>query len=433
MKMNLSLLSIAPPIMWRWVWNRRLKADELRELQNKKLRGIIRHSYEYVPYYHTLFEEVNLDPDDVKTIEDLDKIPITSKSDVRDLPFEKIVASNIDLTKCWIERTSGTTGTPMTIYWEKKAKLVDQLLKYLWQLECGDKITNRQVVIGVGWVPESHSLQKIGIFRTKRISPFDDVKTQIEEIKRFDPRTMNAYPSCVSEIAKEIIEEDVQGINICLIFPGGETLDEYTRKLGEEAFNAEIFDHYGAIEVGRIYNECVIHKGYHTSAERVIVEIIRDGEAVSRGKEGEVTVTNFDNYAMPFIRYNLGDLGVLIGDDCSCGSCFPLMRLTAGRKKDMVELPDGRVVSVLAVISVLNNIQGIKQFQLIQEKTSHFLVKVVKGRMFVGETVGEVKQMLESVLDDIEIEVMIVDNIPRDKSGKFKPFITKVPVRYGNR
>jgi len=223
--MNLQLLSIAAPIIWRWWRNRQLKPAELRKIQNNKLRGLIKHSYEHVPYYHNLFKEAKLTPDDIKTMEDLQKIPITRKMDIVDLPLENIVASNIDLSECWVERTSGTTGTPLAVYWEKKAKLRDQLLKYFWQMECGDKVTNKQVVIGSAWVPDSHSLQRFGVFRTKRISPFEDVKTQIGMIKEFNPITMNAYPSCVTELAREILDEDVQGINIRLIFPGGENLE----------------------------------------------------------------------------------------------------------------------------------------------------------------------------------------------------------------
>jgi len=200
--------------------------------------------------------------------------------------------------------------------------------------------------------------------------------------------------------------------------------------LANEAFDAEVFDHYGAIEVGRIYNECFEHNDYHTSAERLLVETIREGEKASIGEEGEITITNLDNYAMPFIRYNLGDLGILLGDDCSCGSCYPRMRLTAGRKKNMVELPDRRVVSVLAVIGVLNNIRGIRQFQIIHEDIGHFTVKMVKGRTFAEATIGEVGQELNPILGDVEVEAIVVDHISREKSGKFRPFITKVPTKH---
>jgi len=167
---------------------------------------MVKHSYENVPYYHSLFKEAGLRPDDVGTINDLDKIPITRKKDIRDLPLEKITAANIDLSKCSPSRTSGTTGTPLTIIKERKARLISKLSTYRWQLECGDKITNRHVDVGAGWVSTNLPFQKVGIFKTKIISPFDDPKTQIEQIQKFDADTMIACPSCVVELAKETME-----------------------------------------------------------------------------------------------------------------------------------------------------------------------------------------------------------------------------------
>jgi len=308
-------------MIWRYIRKQRLEPVELIELQNKKLRGLIRHSYEYVPYYNSLFKKAKLTPDDIRTIDDLHKIPITKKEDIVDLPLDRVVASDIDPGKCWVRRTSGTSGTGLSVCWEKKALLKDQLSKYLWQLECGGKMTMKCVVIGTSW-PRPSSLRKIGIFRTKRISPFDDMKTQIEQIKDYGPDIMHAYPSCIRALAKEIMEQDIHGIDLDLIFPTGELLDEHTRRLAEKTFDAGVFDSYGAIEVGRICNECKEHNGYHTSARAVLVEITRDGETVSPSKEGEVTVTNLDNHVMPFIRYHLEELGFLDEDECSCGNTF---------------------------------------------------------------------------------------------------------------
>ncbi len=417
----------APYIMWKLKRNQRLKPAELRKLQNKKLRAIIKHSYNYVPYYHKLFSENRLRPDDIKTIDDLDKIPISNKNDIKDSPLEETVAANIDLSKCRTLRTSGTTGTPLSIYMEKKAMLIHQLQIFRWQLSCGDKMTNRHMAIGASWL-RTHPIQNIGIFKTKHVSAFDSLETQIEKIGKFDPKTIIAYPSCVRILAKEIKDRDIQGINIHLIFTGGERLDEYTRKLTREAFDAETFNSYGASEVGGICRECVKRTGYHISGDSVLVEIIRDCERVSTGEEGEITVTNLTNYAMPFIRYNMKDLGILMEDECSCGSPFPLMRITQGRKSDIVQLPDGRVIPALTVYGGLSQIQGIKQLQVIQETIDHFTVKIMKESKFTDATYEEVKRNLKQKLGDVKIEVLIVDSIPREHSGKFKQFITKFPV-----
>ena len=427
-RLNLYLCLLKAPLMMiRLMRNQRLKPPELRELQNKKLRAIIKHSYNHVPYYHHLFKEAKIKPSDIKSIDDLNKIPISKKEHIVNLPLEKLIATNINLNNCMTLRTSGTTGNPLSLYWEIKARLTFFLQHYRWQLECGDKITNKHVVIGARWVPV-HPFQKIGIFETKRISNFENIETQIEEIKKFKPDTLIAYPSCVRILAKEAKEKGEE-IKLSLIFTSGEILDEHTRKLARDVLNAEIFDGYGANEVGGVCTECVKHEGYHIWSDSVIVEITRDGEPVSTGERGEITATNLTNYAMPFIRYNVEDLGILIENECSCGSPFPLMKITEGRKSDIVQLPDGKAISALSVYSCLLPIQGIKQFQMTQEKTDRFTVKIVKDSKFTDTTIEEVKQTLKQRLGDVEVEVFVVDNIPKEKSGKFRQFITKVPCQ----
>jgi phenylacetate-CoA ligase len=409
--------------------NKRLKFREIKRFQDKKLRALVEHSYKFVPRYHQLFKENKLMPDDIETIDDLYKIPVSRKMDIIDLPQEEIVSADIDLSKCLRVRTSGTTCTPMDIYWEKKARSISKLSICRWLLECGDKITNRHVTLGVNWLRPSASLQKLGIFRTKHISIHSDPKTQVEQILKFNTETLLTYGSGVISLVKEVIEKDIEGFRFSLIFTGGEMLEEDTRRLAKDVFNAEIFDGYGAREVGSICQECVTHTGYHTVGESVIIEVTRNGEPVSTGEEGEITVTNLNNYALPFIRYNLEDLGVLIGDECSCGKSFPLMRVTGGRKRDVINLPNGRQLSALAVYGSLAFIQGIKQFQLIQEKNDYFNVRIVKGRDFTDKTTNEIIQTLEQRLGDVLVDVSVVDNIPREKSGKFKPFVTNVPIR----
>ncbi len=290
------------------------------------------------------------------------------------------------------------------------------------------------MLVDIDWVP-IHPIQKLGIFKSKIISVFGDIETQIREIREFNPQTINCLPSFIDVFAKEIRERDEKGINPHLIFTGGEMLTQYVRRLVREVFNAEAFSRYGAVEVGTISSECIEHIGFHVDSDSTLVEITRDGEPVSLGKEGEITVTNFTNYAMPFIRYNFGDLGSMIADHCSCGINFPMMNITLGRKSDVVRLPDGKTIPALSVWGNLVWIQGIKQLQVVQEKVDRFIIKIVKSSNFTTETCREVEQMLKQKLgnvENVEIETCIVDEIPREKTGRYhklKQFVTKIPSK----
>jgi len=424
--MNLSIYLNAPSMIRRIRRNIQLRPAELRTLQTRKIRALVKHCYDHVPYYRSLFKEAALRPEDVKSIDDLDKIPSTSKNDIRNAPLTEITASNIDLSECWTSRTSGTTGIPMSIYWNMKARVSSWIQTYIWQLRCGDRMTDRRVVLA-GWMPSPpRLLQKIGIFPTKRVSPLDDLQTQIEQIRKYGPETMIAWPSCVAPLCTEVVEKNPYGINLRLVFTGGELLDERTRDLVKQAFEVELFDIYGASEVGGISRECVEHTDYHIMSDMVVVEITEDGRRVSAGEEGEVTVTNLDNYAMPFLRYNLEDLGIVTGDECACGCCFPLMRIASGRISDVIHLASGRTVSAQRAIFDLNQIEGVKQFQVTQEKTGFLKVMIVKDSRSNNDTCDEIKALFRQRLGSIEVDVTIVDKIQRGRTGKLTPFITKV-------
>jgi phenylacetate-CoA ligase len=399
----------------------------LKKLQNKRLRAIVKHSYENVPYYHDLFKEAKLTPDAIKTTEDLVKVPILSKNVLRSLPVEKITASNINLNRCVKLRTSGSTGIPVTVYRNKEANLEDILRHYRHLLKCGEKITTRQAVIGASWV-HINRLQKLGIFKTIVISSADAIETQMAKLKKFKPNTLHALPSCARMLGKEILEKGSTELKMKRVFTGGEILDGYTREICREAFGAEIFDVYGANELGFLAGECPEGTGPHFEADSRILEIVKDDQSVSNGEVGDVVVTDLTNYAMPLIRYNLADLGKLMEDGCPCGSSFPLFRITHGRKSDVVKLTDGSTIPALFFYPNLGLIEGVKQFQLIQEKLDSFTVKIVKGKEFSDLTVEKAKSTLLQKLGKVEVNIIVVDAIQREKSGKFKAFKTSLPL-----
>jgi phenylacetate-CoA ligase len=414
--------------MWRQALGRRLGTDELKKIQNRKLRALIRHSYDYVPYYHDLMKESNVRPEEIRTIRDLKTIPITTKADLVDLPFKCRIASDINIENCWRSRTSGTTGVPLTIYFDMKARLLNLALIARCQLERGDRLTNRQIMVGSGWLVEGLPFQRIGILRVKRVSQLDNVKAQIDQIKEFDPRTMQSSASCTLDLANEVIEEKIKGINVRQIFSTGEWLDDLTRKKAMEAFQANVFDTYGAIEVGRISNECPKHYGSHVESEAVVVEVTRNHEILDTDEEGEITVTNLNNIAMPFIRYDLQDIGRLYGNDCACGSCLPVMGLKEGRAKDQLTIPNGRTISSIMLIAEMRYIEGIRQFQVIQEKLDRYNVRLVKGHGYREDIHDEIERRLRNVLGDVEIGISIVPFIPKGRTGKTKQFVSNSPA-----
>jgi phenylacetate-CoA ligase len=410
------------------IQNQQLKPKEIRRLQTKKLLAIIKHSYNYVPYYNSLLKKVGIKPNDINNIDRLQRIPISEKEDFVSQKLDNIVARNIKIDRCLKWSTSGTTGTPLVTYWTNEARLMDYMLVSRWQLNCGAGLLDKRISIGLDHLVNPF-LFILGFAR--RVFAYDNINTQINEIISFKPKILLSYPSCLRILAIEILERKIKVPSVRTIFTSGELLDKYTRKLFEEVFNADVYDGYGTTETGGVSTECVKHAGYHIWNDSVLVEIVKDDEVVSFGEEGEIVVTNLFNYAMPIIRYNTKDLGIMIENQSTCQNQFPLMKVTRGRKVDIIKLPDSNHIPSHELVTSLLGIQGIIQFQVIQEDIDWFRIKIVKSSNFSNSILKEIKnnlltrikQRMNEKKISIKIEVLFVNNIPKEKSGKFKYFI----------
>jgi len=192
--------------------NEKFKPIELKKYQNKKIRALIKHSYENVPYYHSLLKKARIAPDDIRTIDDLRKIPISSKKNIRDATLKEIAAKNTDINSCILYSTSGSSGIPIKIPWNNRAFKRYILTHIRWIMDCGNKITNRTVQIGFTFLPTNNPLQKMGLFKVKNIAATGPIDKQIDEIMRFRPNTFFCPPSCARLIAIEKRELEIDEI-----------------------------------------------------------------------------------------------------------------------------------------------------------------------------------------------------------------------------
>ncbi len=416
------VVSNVPFLILDWKHTQGLKTHEIKDLQNKQLRAIIKHSYDHVPYYHSLFKKSNLTPEDIKTSDDLKKVPITKKTDIRGLPIQDITADNFILTNCEKRFTSGSSGIPLTCYRDGKNFLKRCFDEYLFHNSHGANFRDKRVLMG-GIVPlPPNILQRFGLLKTKEVSPLNRPSEQLRVIKDHGAKILLTNPSSALAISKEAKETELKGIELSLIFTVGERLDHSTRCFIEEAFNAKVIDQYGATEVGKISRECAEHS-YHIHHD-VLVQSTKESETLAVGEEGEITVTNLVNFVQPSIRYDLEDSGVVLDDECSCDLRYPLMKLTSGRAIDVINLPSGRSISALEVNDFLSiRPTELRQYQVIQETLDKLTVKVVKGMDFKHNTILEIEDTYKKILGpEMQVNVILVEEIPREKSGKFKLF-----------
>ena len=208
-------------------------------------------------------------------------------------------------------------------------------------------------------------------------------------------------------------------------------LDPPTRKLINSAFDAELVDLFGCIEVNRTAWECSEHCGYHLDVDSVISEFIQDGENVAAGERGEIVYTCLYNFAMPLIRYEVGDVGVPGDELCSCGRGLPLMKTVEGRCDDFIILPSGKMISPIVLALVMKHSHGILEYQIIQDSSDHLSVLIVIADIVDENYIEKLRMSIQELLNyEILVDMKIVVKLTKGSTGKIRSVISNVNMSW---
>jgi len=213
-----------------------------------------------------------------------------------------------------------------------------------------------------------------------------------------------------------------------LIFTDSELLIHEMRDNIKKAFDTDVIDIYGTWETDNIAYECRDHKGYHIAMDCVIMEFIKDGKPVNPDEEGEIVVTILNNFAMPFIRYNLHDIGSFSEQPCLCGRTFPLMSQINGRANDYMITEDGRRLSFFTIAHFDVMAPHVYEYQIIQEEVNLFNVFIVPSNSYSDEGRKFFVPTIKKFFPNAAININIVPAIKREMSGKFRAFKSNVKI-----
>ncbi len=399
---------------------------DLEQIQAEKLRRIVTHAYSNVPYYQNLFHSAKIKPDDINSVEDLKKIPITSKKDIQE-NYHQMIANGVNLAQCYVMTTTGSTGRPLKIFFSEAEQDYSSALLRFVPKECDLRFEESFVDICALSRPYVKPYFYPRLFmKIGQVSLYNSIARIAEILKKIKPDAICTYPSALTILAKYLIEEQDFEIRPKLIFTLGETLTSTHREIVRKVFDININDIYGCEEFGHMAFECNEHSGLHMITDSCVFEFLNGGAAVSSGEKGEIVITGLYNYTMPLIRYRIGDIGIPTDERCSCGRNFPLLKQVTGRNDDFLVLPSGTIISPRN-INVLEGIPGILQYQTIQEKRDKFFVKVVKGKEFTENTIEQIRNIIEAgcLGEDVSVQVEIVDEIPKERTGKIRTIISK--------
>lgn len=413
--------------------NQWINLKTFKETQERRLRSIIRFAYETVPFYHRKFDGAGIKPRDIKSVEDLQKVPLTTKSEIQKASIKEVVANSVDINQCVRYTTSGSTGIPLALFFDKKSLDFDAALWIRTYLESGYKFKHKMAIIADphSSPPKNYWYQTFGVMRKKHISIYNDVEKQISVLEQYKPEVLQSYPSSLNILAHAIRKNGTKSIQPELVFSEAEILDRVTKGLVYSAFDVEVFDLYATREFGLMAWECNAHSGYHLNVDSTVTEFVRSGVNVAPGESGEMVCTSLVNRSMPLIRYRVGDTGIPTDEKCSCGRMLPLMRALEGRVDDFLVTTDGRIVSSLILFPFpFEGVSGIKQFRAIQEKKDKILIQLVVADDFPKDPdevwKNSTAAMRKVFGKDMQTEFQILEELPRDPSGKIRKVVSHV-------
>ena len=403
--------------------------EEIIAFQNKQLRRLVAHAYKKVPYYRRLFDQNGLKPNDIQSVADLSTIPITSKKDLQALPVEEVITRGVNPKNLIARRTSGSSGLISII---RRTWLEDRLLN-LFRLRAmhylGQKPTDKVATIALIHTKHSRDnqlpmqiLQTMGLYRMVLINRLLSPEDIIGKLRDFRPDVMIGSPGVLSSMAQVINDDDRLVIRPRFIRASGEVLTPIMRRHISQTFEAPVFEAYTNREFGLIAWECKETGELHTSDDSIIVEVLKDGRPTATGERGEVVGTNLHSFAMPFIRYKLGDIVTKGFETCRCGQPFSTIRAIQGRMHDYFPLPDGRLIHPYEIILLFRDVTPwIRQFQLIQERIDRVILRVVPSKTPTPQELVRLEESVKSLLGQgVEFQVILVPEIQLEPSGKFR-------------
>ena len=407
--------------------------DRQREYQNEKLRWMIRHAYETVPYYREVFRSLKLTPEDIRSAADLPKLPILEKRTVRER-YEDLLSQSWPERRRVHEKTGGTTGTSMQIVTDTDTTAWHWAVHWRHRGRFGARFGDPFVVFaGRSVVPMSDMNPPIW---RRNLAMHQTYVCVHHMTRRNMPALVNylhkrqvvyycGYPSALYLLATYLLDN---GIRLRrpprVTFTGAETLLPHQRRIMGQAFETDVGDHYAATEACVFASECERHS-YHMDMEYAVMEFLPLEGAPSTLRR--IIGTGLCNPAMPLIRYNLGDLATLPASEgkCPCGRAAPLVEKIDGRIESYVITPDGRQLGRLDFLFKKSG--GIDEAQLVQDALDHLTVKLVRNRDYNQAQEAGLWQDLRHYLGDaIRIDLDYVDAIPRESNGKFRQIVSAV-------
>jgi phenylacetate-CoA ligase len=411
-----------------------LPLERLQAIQSKRLGQTLRYAARHSPYYRRLFRERSFDPENFG-LAGFQALPLLTKSIIRGATDE-MLSDGFPRSALLEHRTGGSTGVALKAYFDPgwiDPRTADAMRSDQWAgFFHGMKVAS---LWGNPPVPKTLK-QRIRAALIDRYLYLDTIDFNDHTVGEFinrwrheEPEILFGHSHSLYMLARYVIDHAISDLRPRGIISTSMMLLANERAVIEQAFATKVFDRYGSEEVALIAAECERHEGLHLNIEHLYVEFLReDGTAAAPGEEGAIIITDLVNRGMPFIRYQIGDMGVPTDRRCSCGRGLPLMERVTGRVADYLKRHDGSLVAGVSLVErTLTAIPGLEQMQVVQPAIDQIVLNVVRAPDFSPATEVALLAEFRAVFGPgIDIRANYLERIPQERSGKYRFSICKI-------
>jgi len=422
------------------------------------LRAILQHAYQTVPFYRERMDAIGFSPADLKTEDDLCHLPALRKCDIAANFPDRILSTRKSSTPWRYRSTSGTIERLTVVHDSRKRDLARALqlfslhstsgyvpgMKYMeippdaCRNLCGaaeslEPTVFRYILQNGGTSAEAISdlrglVERQWVYRQKVLPSLDSIGMQRQQevdsclraIDQYHPAVLKALPAYLYILAVHIRDRglDAPRIRRCLL-PMGSSMSPGMKQVVESAFHVSVHEDYGSAELGSVAAECGHKTGLHPFAACFHIEVVCGDRPAGRGEMGRILITDLANYAMPLIRYEIGDVGRFIDSPCDCGTAAPRLEVR-GRLQDCLQAGDGSLISEDEVVDALLADPAVLVFQLEKRSDAEIFLQVVAR---VGHTpdLGAIQKRIGSLLGgNCRFKARLVPYIQAEPGGKYR-------------
>jgi phenylacetate-CoA ligase len=418
-----------------------LPPEKIRELQEKKLRRLITHAYYHVAYYRERMDALGLTPSDIHGLDDLARLPLLGKDDVRENLHFDLLSDNHEKRKILKITTSGSTGEPFVCYADQhqlEIRWAATQRSMEWTgYRFGDRCARLwHQTLGMSWLQVLRERIDAWFNRRLFIPAFEmsdqNIASFVNRLREYRPVLLDGYAESFNFLAHYIRNHGLESFHPKAVISSAQVLPEHSREIIEKTLGCGVFDKYGSREFSGIAYECEQHEGHHVVAESYVLEILKDGLPARPGEWGEVVITDLNNFCAPLIRYRVGDLAVAMDQQaaCGCGRGLPRIGRIEGRVQAIITAQNGSYVPGTFFAHLFKDYDHvIRQFQVRQDHLGSITLRVIKALRFDEATFQELLGQLRQFLgEDMKIDVEFVDRIEMVRTGKHQMTISRLAL-----